>query len=186
MRQRRVRLILPALAEATSRYWRPIEYSLFPPLGLATLAGFLDPDDEVILIDEHVQRLDLDDRPDLVLIQGYITNAYRAYRIADHYRAKGVFVAMARSPEARGAQRGVRLGLPRVLSVVIHRTGLEVAWHGQASGQALPLRLGLEEIRVALEFRDSSEAAGLYDAAARGCTVEGLAIEVRGIVAALA
>ena len=39
-RQRlRVKLILPALTEATSPYWRPIKYSLFPPLGLATLAA---------------------------------------------------------------------------------------------------------------------------------------------------
>lgn len=97
MRRLKVKLILPALTEATSPYWRPIKYSLFPPLGLATLAAFLDPDDQAILVDEHVQRLDLpgsDDRPDLVLIQGYITNAYRAYRIADHYRARGAFVAM--------------------------------------------------------------------------------------------
>jgi len=94
MRQLRVKLILPALTEATSPYWRPIKYSLFPPLGLATLAAFLAPDDEAVLVDEHVQRLDLDDRPDLVLIQAYITNAYRAYRIADHYRARGTFVAI--------------------------------------------------------------------------------------------
>jgi hypothetical protein len=89
-----VTLILPALTEATSPHWRPIKYSLFPPLGLATLAAFLAPDDEAILLDEHVQSLDLNDRPDLVLIQGYITNAYRAYRIAEHYRARGTFVAM--------------------------------------------------------------------------------------------
>src|SRR6059058_2102546 len=91
---KRVKLILPALTEATSPYWRPIKYSLFPPLGLTTLAAFLTPDDEAALVDEHVQRLDIDDRPDLVLIQAYITNAYRAYRIADHYRARGAFVAM--------------------------------------------------------------------------------------------
>jgi hypothetical protein len=36
----RVKLILPALAEAESLFFRPIEYSLLPPLGLATLAGF--------------------------------------------------------------------------------------------------------------------------------------------------
>jgi radical SAM superfamily enzyme YgiQ (UPF0313 family) len=89
-----VKLILPALTEATSPYWRPIKYSLFPPLGLATLAAFLEPDDDAVIVDEHVQRLDLDDRPDLVLIQVYITNAYRAYRIADHYRSNGVFVAL--------------------------------------------------------------------------------------------
>jgi radical SAM superfamily enzyme YgiQ (UPF0313 family) len=94
MRHLRVKLILPALTEATSPCWRPIKYSLFPPLGLATLAAFLAPDDEAILVDEHVQSLDLNDRPDLVLIQGYITNAYRAYRIADDYRARGTFVAM--------------------------------------------------------------------------------------------
>ena len=34
----RVKMILPALTEATSPFFRPIKYSLFPPLGLATLA----------------------------------------------------------------------------------------------------------------------------------------------------
>ena len=110
MRRIRVKLILPALTEATSPYWRPIKYSLFPPLGLATLAAFLDPDDEAVLVDEHVQRLELDDQPDLVLIQVYITNAYRAYRIADHYRARGAFVAMGglHVTVAAGRSRGAR------------------------------------------------------------------------------
>src|SRR6478672_7048167 len=89
-----VKLILPALTEATGPYWRPIKYSLFPPLGLATLAAFLDPDDDAVIVDEHVEPLTLDDGPDLVVIQVYITNAYRAYRIADHYRARGCFVAL--------------------------------------------------------------------------------------------
>jgi radical SAM superfamily enzyme YgiQ (UPF0313 family) len=89
-----VKLILPALTEATSPYWRPIKYSLFPPLGLATLAAYLDPDLEIVLQDEHVEPLDLDDRPDLVIVQVYITNAYRAYRIADHYRARGAYVVL--------------------------------------------------------------------------------------------
>jgi radical SAM superfamily enzyme YgiQ (UPF0313 family) len=75
-------------------FFRPIKYSLFPPLGLATLAGYLDADDEVTIHDEHVERLRLDDRPDLVVIQVYITNAYRAYAIADHYRACGVRVVL--------------------------------------------------------------------------------------------
>ncbi|HVH79085.1 MAG TPA: radical SAM protein [Stellaceae bacterium] len=90
----RVKLILPALIEATSPYWRPIKYSLFPPLGLATIAAYLHPDDEAELVDEHVTTLDASDSPDLVLIQVYITNAYRAYRIADAYRTRGVFVAL--------------------------------------------------------------------------------------------
>jgi radical SAM superfamily enzyme YgiQ (UPF0313 family) len=90
----KVKFILPALAEAKSPYWRPIKYSLFPPLGLATLAGYMKDDDECVIVDEHVEELDTDDLPDLVVIQVYITNAYRAYQIADIYRAKGVFVAL--------------------------------------------------------------------------------------------
>jgi radical SAM superfamily enzyme YgiQ (UPF0313 family) len=89
-----VKLILPALTEATSPYWRPIKYSLFPPLGLATLAAYLDPDLEISLQDEHVEKLDLNDQPDLVVIQVYITNAYRAYQLADHYRAGGSYVVL--------------------------------------------------------------------------------------------
>ena len=93
-RSLRVKFILPALTEATSPYWRPIKYSLFPPLGLATLAAYLRPDDEAVIVDEHVEPLATGDEPDLVVIQVYITNAYRAYRIADGYRARGVFVAL--------------------------------------------------------------------------------------------
>ena len=90
----KVKMILPALTEALSPYFRPIKYSLFPPLGLATLAGYLDESDEVTLQDEHVERLDLDDEPELVVIQVYITSASRAYALADHYRARGAYVAL--------------------------------------------------------------------------------------------
>jgi len=90
----KVKMILPALTEAKSPFWRPIKYSLFPPLGLASLAGYLSPDDEVVLQDEHVEVLDLDDEPDLVVIQAYITSAYRAYEVADHYRRKGAYVCL--------------------------------------------------------------------------------------------
>jgi radical SAM superfamily enzyme YgiQ (UPF0313 family) len=89
-----IKMILPALTEAKSPFWRPIKYSLFPPLGLATLAGYLDPNDEVVIQDEHVETLDLEDEPDLVVIQVYITSAYRAYTIADHYRRKGAYVCL--------------------------------------------------------------------------------------------
>ncbi len=90
----RVKMILPALTEALSPFFRPIKYSLFPPLGLATLAAYLREDDLVTLQDEHVEPLDLSDTPDLVVIQVYITSARRAYALADHYRAKGAFVAL--------------------------------------------------------------------------------------------
>jgi radical SAM superfamily enzyme YgiQ (UPF0313 family) len=52
------------------------------------------PEDEVELVDEHVEQIRLDDTPDLVVIQVYITNAYRAYALADHYRAKGSHVIL--------------------------------------------------------------------------------------------
>ncbi len=89
-----VKMILPSLQEAGSPEWRPIKYSLFPPLGLATLAAYLDPDDQVELIDQHVETVDLNDAPDLVVIQVYITSAARAYQLADHYRARGCHVCL--------------------------------------------------------------------------------------------
>jgi len=90
----KIKMILPALTEAKSLFFRPIKYSLFPPLGLATLAAYLPPDWDIEIIDEHVENLNLDDEPDLVVIQIYITNAYRAYEIADHYRAQGAYVCL--------------------------------------------------------------------------------------------
>jgi radical SAM superfamily enzyme YgiQ (UPF0313 family) len=89
-----VKFILPSLTEASDPYWRPIKYSLFPPLGLATLAAYLSVDDHAVIVDEHVERLTLDDAPELVVIQVYITNAYRAYAIADRYRRRGAFVCL--------------------------------------------------------------------------------------------
>ena len=90
----KVQLILPALTEATGPFWRPIKYSLFPPLGLATLAAYLDGEDGAEIQDEHVEPLNLEDEPDLVVIQVYITSAKRAYRLADHYRRRGAYVAL--------------------------------------------------------------------------------------------
>ena len=112
----RIKFILPTLIEATDPYWRSIKYSLFPPLGLATLAAYLAPDDEAVIVDEHVEALTLDDSPDLVVVQVYITNAYRAYRIADHYRKRGAFVCLgglhvtALPEEAAGHADAIFLG----------------------------------------------------------------------------
>lgn len=90
----KVKMILPALTEAKSPYFRPIKYSPFPPLGLAALAAHHPPEDEITLQDEHVETLNLDDEPDLVVIQVYITSAHRAYALADHYRNKGAYVCL--------------------------------------------------------------------------------------------
>ncbi|WP_094707113.1 B12-binding domain-containing radical SAM protein [Hahella sp. CCB-MM4] len=90
----KIKMILPSLTEAESPYNRPVKYSLFPPLGLATLAAYCHECDEIDLVDQHVEKLSTDDCPDLVVIQVYITNAYRAYQIADTYRSKGCYVIL--------------------------------------------------------------------------------------------
>jgi len=90
----KVKMILPSLLESGSPGQRPIKYSLFPPLGLATLAGHFPENWDIELVDQHVMTLSLNDEPDLVMIEVYITNSYRAYEIADHYRAKGVKVIL--------------------------------------------------------------------------------------------
>ncbi len=90
----KVKMILPRKTASDSPFWRPLKYSLFPPLGLALLAGYLDPDDEVEICDEHVEDVALDDEPDLVVIEAYITSATRAYEIASQYRARGVHVCL--------------------------------------------------------------------------------------------
>ena len=91
----RVTMILPAVTEATSPLFRPVKYALFPPLGLATLAGHLGADDEITIVDEHVgQRPADDDEPDLVVIECYVSSARRCYEIADRYRARGAHVCL--------------------------------------------------------------------------------------------
>ena len=52
----KVKMILPALTEATSPYFRPVKYSLFPPLGLATLAGYLSDEDDVEINADDIAR----------------------------------------------------------------------------------------------------------------------------------
>jgi len=89
-----VKLILPALLEAKDPGFRPIKYALFPPLGLAALAGYLHDGDQVVLEDEHVMALTTDDRPDLVVMSVYITSAYRAHQLANHHRRRGSHVAL--------------------------------------------------------------------------------------------
>ena len=90
----RIKMVLPALAEATDPFFRPIKYSLFPPLGLATLAGHCADDDEITIEDEHVAPIRMDDEPDIVVIETYITSARRAYELADLYRARGAHVCI--------------------------------------------------------------------------------------------
>ena len=89
----KVKMILPALTEAVSPFWRPIKYSLFPPLGLATLAAYCEGDD-VTLQDEHVEVLDLTTAPTWSSSRFTSRRPAAPTQIADTYRARGVYVAL--------------------------------------------------------------------------------------------
>lgn len=65
----KIKMILPALLEAESPAWRPVKYSLFPPLGLATLASHCASDDDVSIVDQHIETLSLKDEPELIVKQ---------------------------------------------------------------------------------------------------------------------
>ena len=90
----KIKLILPRFTRAQATGPRPIKYSLWPPIGLAALAGHAAADDDVWIEDENVEALHLDDDPDIVGISTYVSSASRAYEIADHYRARRVHVAL--------------------------------------------------------------------------------------------
>ena len=99
-------MILPALTEAISPFFRPIKYSLFPPLGLATLAGYLRPDDEVTIQDEHVETLDLDDEPDLVVDPGLHHLRPARLRAGRPLPARGAYVVPGRAARHLAARGG--------------------------------------------------------------------------------
>lgn len=88
----RIKLIFPG------RKMRNLEIRgknhLIPSETLTTLAAVTPPQHEVTIEDENVQRLHLGDPPDVVGITVYTFLARRAYEIADHYRAKGVYVVL--------------------------------------------------------------------------------------------
>jgi len=71
-----------------------------PHVGLLTLAAYLPDDWEAVYVDEdylhpdEASRRVLDDDFDLVLVTAINTQAYRAYQIADHHRARGATVAL--------------------------------------------------------------------------------------------
>ena len=67
---------------------------LLAPLGLMYLAAYTPDGVDVRIIDENVERLDFEQRPDLVGITTMTATAPRAYEIADRYRALGSKVVL--------------------------------------------------------------------------------------------
>jgi radical SAM superfamily enzyme YgiQ (UPF0313 family) len=67
---------------------------LAPPMSLPVLASLTPPDVDVHLVDEHVEAVDLNEGADLVAISCMTAAAPRGYKIADHFRARGIPVVM--------------------------------------------------------------------------------------------
>ena len=65
-----------------------------PCLGLLKVAALTPSEWQVTIMDEKVEPLDLDQEADLVGVTSMTTTAARAYEIADHFRRRGVKVAM--------------------------------------------------------------------------------------------
>ena len=68
--------------------------SVFPVLGVITVAALFPESWEVHVADEAVEKIDLDRKADLVGISTLTLNASRAYELADHFRNKGIPVLM--------------------------------------------------------------------------------------------
>jgi len=91
----RLLLLLPALMEVLAQDFRQIKYSLFPPLGLLTLAS-MTPEDryEILVRDEHVEPVDVEGGVDLVAMTVYVSSADRAYKLAEMHRRRGAKVVL--------------------------------------------------------------------------------------------
>ncbi|MDY6794380.1 MAG: radical SAM protein [Actinomycetota bacterium] len=85
----RITLITPAKEGE-----KVLNRSYFVPLSLMYLAAYTPDDVEVRIIDENLEKIDFEDKPDLVGITSMTATAMRAYEIADTYRSRGVKVVM--------------------------------------------------------------------------------------------
>jgi radical SAM superfamily enzyme YgiQ (UPF0313 family) len=64
------------------------------PLALPYLAALTSPDWEVTLVDEQIQDIDFDCRPDLVAITSWTVHSIRGYDVARQFRQRGIPVIM--------------------------------------------------------------------------------------------
>lgn len=76
--------------------WRKLERQThfhLPPHGPVVFAASLPPYVDVEFIDENVDQLDLEDKPDIVALSIMLTAQLpRGFEIADHYRRRGIKV----------------------------------------------------------------------------------------------
>jgi len=87
------KLLLIAPTAARSLMGRDFFYRL-PPIGLMKVAALTPAGWQASIADEKIEKLDLDQEADLVGITAMTPTARRAYQIADHFRRRGIPVAM--------------------------------------------------------------------------------------------
>jgi len=89
----RLLLVLPS---PTRRHLYRIKLAktVFPPLGLLTVAAHTPPDFDIRLVDESVHRLDYALPVDLVAISANTASAPRAYEVASEFRRRGAQVVI--------------------------------------------------------------------------------------------
>ena len=69
-----------------------IKLHMAPPLGLLTIVNIVRNEHHVVLENENIQKINYDDRPDIVGISVTVDSLPRAARIAERYRRKGCIV----------------------------------------------------------------------------------------------
>jgi len=67
---------------------------LAPHLGIITLAALTPPDIDVSVVDENLEKINFDEKVDMVGITAMTPTVTRAYEISDSFRQKGVPVVM--------------------------------------------------------------------------------------------
>ena len=88
---RKVLFIMPRWSEKS--LWGVMGIK-FPYLSLTTLAALTPPEMEVQIMDENVEAIDFDSRPDLVAVSLMTPLAPRGYEIADQFRNRGIPVVV--------------------------------------------------------------------------------------------
>lgn len=113
MAPRKISLIMPRWPE--NSLWGRIGIK-FPYLALTTLAALTPPEFEVRVLDENVETIDFQDRPDLAAISLMTPLAPRGYAIADQFRSRRVPVVLGgvhatmMPEESRGHAEAVAVG----------------------------------------------------------------------------
>ncbi|MDY6932670.1 MAG: radical SAM protein [Spirochaetota bacterium] len=82
-------LIHPVPKEMTQGYGDTEAWGM-PPLALGYIAALTPSDWHIKIVDEYVEKLDINEKPDLVGITSYSVNATRAYKLASEFKQKGI------------------------------------------------------------------------------------------------